>query len=202
MINLLPYSIQKSTTYARHNRKLVHWCVAMSLGVIGIFAIIIAGYYYINLSISSYESRIENSQQQLADQRLEETRQRIQEISNSTRLVSQVLSKEVQFSRLLQGIGGIMPPGSSLQNLSIGTLEGGIDLQAVAVNYQTATQVQVNLEDSENGVFDKADIVNITCTEVEESADSQYPCQVTIRALFDDDSPYLFTHDANSEANQ
>lgn len=87
-----------------------------------------------------------------------------------------------------------MPSGSTLQNLNIGKVDGGIDLQAAAKDYQTATQVQLNLADPANKLFEKADIITINCatTSSSTSVSSVYPCQVNIKALFTKNNTYLF----------
>ena len=195
MINLLPPTAKSSITYARRNVILVKWMMAIMGGVAGIAVVVIVGYVFINQSMSSYAAEVEQSKQRLEEQKMDETKKRTDEISASIKLALQVLSKQVIFSELLKQIGAVMPPGSSLQNLSISKLDGGIDLQAVATDYQTATQVQVNLQDPQNKVFEKVDIVNITCSnEDSEALDTDYPCQIIVRALFSKNSPYIYTN--------
>ena len=75
---------------------------------------------------------------------------------------------------------------------------GGIDLNAVTKDYQTATQVQLNLQDPKNKIFDKADILNITCSS-SNPADPSYPCTISLKALFAKNNPFLFI---NSGAKQ
>lgn len=197
MINLIPTSINDSVTYARRNRTLVRWIVACGIGLAGIIVVIGAGLFYINYQVNAYNTQVKEARAQLAAQDLDATQARVTEISNSVKLANQVLGRGIVFSKLLQAIGGVIPPGSALQNLNITSdLEGGIDLQFVAADYQTASQVQVNLTDEDNKVFEKADIQSISCasssTESDEF-DSQYPCQINIRALFAKDSPYTLT---------
>lgn len=197
MINLLPNSINASVTYARRNRTLVRWIVACSIGLAGIIVIIMAGLFYINYQVRAYSRQVDDTKTQLAAQDLEATQTRITEISNSVKLANQVLGRGILFSKLLQGIGSVIPPGSALQNLNItNDFEGGIDLQFVAADYQTATQVQVNLTDERNKVFEKADIQSISCASSSSDSDefdAAYPCQINIRALFAKDSPYTLT---------
>lgn len=194
MINLLPSEIKQSMVYGRRNRMLSKWVMATIAGIVGIGIVVIAGVFYINLQTEAYAKEVERNKSSLAEQNLEETQKRIGEIDGSIKLALDVLSREVQFSKLIRGIGAAMPPGSALQNLSIGDVEGALDLQAIAVTYETASQVQINLEDPKNEIFEKADIVSISCnSESGEDASSTYPCQVNIRALFAKDSPYLFS---------
>ena len=87
-------------------------------------------------------------------------------------------------------MGAAIPAKASLTGISISKLSGGIDLTAAASDYNTATQVQVNLQDPANKIFDKADIINIVCSST--STDPQYPCTITIRAQFSKNNPFLF----------
>jgi hypothetical protein len=82
-----------------------------------------------------------------------------------------------------------MPANANLTGLDINGVQGGLDITANAADYKTATQVQVNLSDPANKIFEKADIVDIKC---DGSANANYPCQVTIRALFAKNNPFLF----------
>jgi hypothetical protein len=204
MINLLPTELNSSVTYARRNRTLVRWLVALGVGFAGIVALVVIGLFYIDYQVNAYQKQVTETKEQLAKEELEATQARVDQISSSVKLANQVLSREILFSRLLRETGSVIPPGTALQNLNItNDLQGGIDLQFAAVDYQTGTQVQVNLTDPRNGVFEKADIQNISCTEGDEQtteANSEYPCQVTIRALFKKDSPFTFTgNGANNE---
>lgn len=191
MINLLPNNTKQSITYARRNTTLRKWIIASAIGVLGIVIIIAAGQWFIMRSTASWQKQVDNTTQQLGAQKLDETQARITEISDSIKLAIQVLSKQVLFSKLLTQVGGAMPAGSSLQSLSISSPEGGIDLTAAATNYQTATQVQINLSDPNNKIFETADIINITC---QDDANDGYPCRVSIRALFAKDNNFQYVN--------
>lgn len=191
MINLLPLSQKKQISYARRNTKLRRWLIANIVGVFGIAIIIAAGQVFMVRSTESWQKQVNDTAAQLQVQKLQETQSRVTEISDSVKLAIQVLSKQVLFSKLLTQIGAAMPNGTSLQSLSIASPEGGIDLTAVATNYQTATQVQVNLSDPNNRIFEKADIVSVSCQQ-DEAADQRYPCQVSIRALFAKDNSFQY----------
>ncbi len=204
MINLMPPEFKRNLIYARRNLTLVKWLTAVFVAVIGVVIIVTGGYLYINQSTRAYAGEVARHKESLAKQELEQTQKRTEDISNSTKLALQVLSRQVLFSELMRQIGAVMPSGASLQSLSISKLEGGIDLQAVAVDYQTGSQVQINLADPTNKIFEKADIVNINCasaTSQNEAVNKRYPCQVNIRALFSKDSSYLYTNSSAKVEN-
>jgi len=201
MINLLPPDIQENTNFARRNSQLRKWIAALLFGIAGIAAIVAAGSIYINQATAAQVQQAETTQAQLGIQKFSQTQKRVQDISASLKLVLQVLGKEVLFSELLKQIGAVIPEDTVLTGLSINKVQGGIDLQAAARDYQSATQVQVNLQDPANKIFDKADLINIQCNSADgivgdpNSVANRYPCNVTIRAQFSKNNPDLVVED-------
>lgn len=200
MINLLPPDVKESITYARRNTYLMHWSVTLAVGLFVVASIALAGHLYISQAIKTNSQQLADAQAQLKLQKVEDTQKRVEEISNSLKLVVQVLNKEVLFSKLLRQIGSVMPQNTVLTNLSINKLQGGIDLQAGAVDYNSATQVQVNLSDPSNKIFSKADLVNIQCnsTTSDTATSTKYPCSVTVRAQFSANNPFLLVNNSGS----
>lgn len=197
MINLLPPEIKESMLYARRNTRLRRWAFGLFLSIIVIGATVAAGHLYLQQSIRSYTAQVKQGEEQLKIQKLEETQAQVQDLTNSLKLVVQVLSREVLFSKLLTQIGSALPSGSVLTDLSINKVQGGLDLRAAATDYQTATQVQLNLQDPNNKIFEKADIVNIQCstktaTTTGGTVAVQYPCTVQLRALFAQNNSFSF----------
>lgn len=191
MINLLASNAKEDIMYARRNTQLLRWCVVVLLIIGGIMLISLAGLFYIKQSQKQYTEQVSRTEAQLKEQNLEETQKKVESISNNLKLTTQVLSREVLFSKLLKQIGAAMPANTSLTDLKIGKTEGGIDLTAVASNYVTASQVQVNLQDPNNKIFDKADIINIVCN-ANNIVDPRYPCTINIRARFGKNASYFF----------
>lgn len=192
MINLLPSNYRQNITYARYNTKLLKWSLSLLGSIAGVAVIVVVGLFYIHQSTISYSAQLAQTKQAVKTQQVAKTQQKIQDISSSLKLVIQVLSREVLFSKLLKQIGSAIPANASLTDLKIGEVKGGIDLTAIASDYNTATQVQVNLQDPANKIFNKADIVSINCSSTN-ATNSKYPCTVTIRAQFAANNPFLFT---------
>src|SRR3989304_3430954 len=117
------------------------------------------GWYGWDRGFHSVRAFFDKTNQGLGAQKLEETQKSVQEISDNLKLVVQVLSREILFSKLIKQIGTAIPPSAVLTDLKIAKTSGGIDLTAVAIDYSTATQVQVNLQDPDNKIFDKADLI-------------------------------------------
>ena len=193
MINLLPPEVKQDYRYARKNRHLLHWCAAFVVAIVGVAIIAGIGMVIMSNSVSDYKQKIATAQSQLASQNLSETEKQVKDISNNLKLMVTVLSKEILFSKLLARLGTLTPPNVNLTNLAISQTVSAIDITAQTKNYDAATQLQVNLADKNNQIFDKADIVNISCSSgTTASANTTYPCTVTIRALFTKNNPFLF----------
>ena len=194
MINLLPPATKEDVLFARRNAKLVKWVVAIIISAIGSFIIIAFGQLYLTQAASSYTQQIQEGQERLREQKLEETQAKVGEISGNLKLVVQVLSREILFSKVLRQVGAAIPSGTVLTNLTLSGVEGGISLNFEAKDYQTGSQIVLNLQDPANKIFEQADIESISCdNKVVEGR--IYPCSVSIRALFGDNSPYLFIND-------
>lgn len=199
MINLLPPNIKTSYRYAERNVSLIRWAVAGLVVLLGVGLIITYGWLYMNQSISTYTEHVNAKQATLKKEKFAETEKRVQDISSNLKLVVQVLSKEVLFSELLKQIAVAIPANANLTDLNINQLQGGLDITANASDYDTATQVQVNLSNPDNKLFSKADIENISCSS-SGSADPRYPCTVRIRTLFVPNNPFLFINNKGGGA--
>lgn len=197
MINLLPLDQKNEIIYARKNTLLLKWSMLMLLAIFIAIGLIAAGNLYIKSSQADYNNQIASITKTLESEDLTQTEQKITELSNNVTLIQKVLENTILFSKLLKQAGAAMPPDTVLSNLEISKVEGGIDLTAEAKDYKSATQIQVNLADPDNKVFEEVDILSINCGNPSESG---YPCTVNLRALFGDNSPYLFISksDANS----
>lgn len=188
MINLLPHDTKKGLLFARRNTFLVRSIFGIIVGICILSGVIAGSYIVLNQQTNNYKASIAEAEALLKEQNETETIARVQEISNSLNLVVGVLGEEILFSELLRQVGAVMPAGTALQNLSLsGQLSGALDLQAVAVDYDSATQVQINLEDPNNGLFEKADLVGIDCNGRD---DPIYPCVATLRAQFNDENDF------------
>ncbi|MBL8121267.1 PilN domain-containing protein [Candidatus Saccharibacteria bacterium] len=191
MLNLLPSQYKEAYRLGRINRHLVHWIVVCIIGIIGAITITASGYLYLDHTSRAYKKQADSANQQLASQNLTGIQSQVKEMSNNLNLVIEVLSKQVLFSDLLDRLTKLLPPNTNLTGISIAQTQGGIDITAAAKNYSDATQFQVNLTDSANELFSKADIVSINC-----SGTGDYPCTVILRALFSPQSPSMFTNNS------
>jgi Tfp pilus assembly protein PilN len=198
MINLLPPETKNTYRYARYNRTLLRWIMACAFSLAGGLLLAGGGYLYLNRAITDTNKQISTISGQLQAQNLPGVQKQVRSISNNLKLVVQVLSQEVLFSKLLKQLGSVTPSNTILTNLAITQTEGAVDITAQTTNYDAATQLQVNLADPKNQIFSKADIISISCTGG--ASTGKYPCTVNIRALFATDNPFLFINDRRKTA--
>lgn len=191
MINLLPTNYKNDVKYARLNTKLRNWIAAFVFALAGTGLILAGGLIYMNKTSTDYSKRVAVAREQLQVQKVDETQKRIDEISNNTKLTLQVLSREILFSKLIRQLGSALPANTALSTLQIDEVKGGVQLDAYASDFNAGTQLQINLQDPQNGVFEKADINSITCGS-QAAERVRLPCDVSIRALFGKNNPYVY----------
>lgn len=195
MINLLPPDVRTGLAFARKNTKLRNSALAMASILVSVVIVFAGGILFLKQTSNNLAKQVESSKSQLAIQDQATIKKDVEDLSSTLKLVVQVLSKEVLFSSLLKQVGSVMPRGSILTALSINEVSGGLDLQAKASDYQTATQVQVNLQDPKSLLFEKVDIITVQCQSsgtIQDPTAARYPCTVQMRALFNKTNPFLF----------
>lgn len=189
MINLLPPDIKSSYRYARRNLHLYHWVIALGFALLGALVITAAGFVYLHQSTETYREEVTVSRQNLASQNFDGVQKQVKDASNNIKLATQVLSKQVLFSDLLDRLSALLPKNTVLTSLAISQAQNGLDITAEAKSYDAAAQLQVNLADPKNNIFSDADIVTIACPD--KPTNTEYPCSVTIRAQFLKNNPFL-----------
>ena len=201
MINLLPPELRSSYHYAHSNTILLRWVIAGAFAIGGLLIIGLSGILYTQQTTKSLDTQVSDLQSTLEEPDLDKTKAETENISGSIKLAVTVLSKEIMFSKLLEKLGNITPNNTSLTDLNISQEQQGVDITAQTTDYNAATQLQINLSDPANKLFEKADIVSITCnsSQTSEEVDARYPCTAVIRALFVKDNPFLFI---NNEAKK
>ena len=193
MINLLPPAIKDSYRYARRNVLLRRWVISVVIAFVGLGVIATFGLLTLHQSTNHYNNDIAVTQALFKKEQFAQTQTKVQDISNSFKLVVKVLSQEVLFSQLLKQVAATIPTSANLTGLNINQTQGALDISAIATDYNTATQVQVNLADPTNKILSKADIISITCGNVN-ATNPNYPCTVNLRALFATNNPFLFVN--------
>lgn len=180
MINLLPPIYSQAMRTGRANNRLRFWLLGVILATGGLVLIITVSWLIINHQINRLSGSTKSINQQLQSQNLNSIQKQAATINSNIKVINQVLGREIRFSELIQQIGGVLPSGTVLNSLSVSKVEGAIDLNVSAKDVASANQVAVNLSDPKNKLFDKIDIVSISCG----SDGKAYPCTGNFRALF------------------
>ncbi len=196
MINLLPNDYRESLRYARKNSILLKWLTGVVIIMLLASGTIFIGRAYLQMEAKRFDNLNKETQAELQAQNIEETLDKVQNISDNLKLIVQVLQNQVIFSELIKQVGAVMPPGTILSDIEISEVQGGIDLTARSTDQNTATQIQINLTDPKNKLFDQVDIVTVTC---DPAVDPAYPCRVTMRALFTKNNPFMFINNRKKE---
>ncbi len=202
MINLLPSELKQSLAFAHHNTKLIKVIIGLGVGIIGIIIVVIGSLIYLQQETNIYKDSTAKAAITLEEQHEKETMGRVQDIGNSLKLVVDVLSQEILFSKLLRQVGSAMPPDTVLQDLKLSSeLDGAIELQAGAKDYNSATQIQVNLEQGSDSVFAKADLIGVNCSSPTDGKSDPYPCKASLTAVFSKDSDFKLLDKAKKGNN-
>ncbi len=197
MLNLLPDDTKKAYFFAKSNVALRNWIFGFLFALLGLGLLMTYGLLTIKQTTDSYNKNISTVNYQLSKENIGNIKSNVTNISNSLKLAVKVLGSEVLFSKLLTQIGAVMPTGTILTTITVNQVAGGLALNAAATNYQTATQIQVNLSSPNNGVFSKVDIINVQCGGT--STNANYPCSVSLKALFNSNNQFLFINQGNTK---
>lgn len=189
MINLLPPDVKQEIVYGRKNSILFRWILAILLVIVGIAIMSLFGQFYITNNVHSQQKVAKLAQDRMAAQNLDATKKELQTLSDNVKTIVQILSKQLLFSKMLTKIGGIIPPGTVLSDITLSTTDTAIDLSVSAVDRAAATQAFVNINDPNNNFFSKADLISINC---ESASGKKYPCTAQVRVTLKNDSSFYF----------
>jgi len=193
MINLLPTELKSHYHFAHLNVSLRRWIVGALLGLVGLACLGVFGVLLLNHSINDYQTILDQSNRQLQSADAKSINQQTVDMADNLKLMTQVLSKEVVFSDLLKRLGAVTPRGVTLTGLSISQDDSAINLTAESDTYDAGAQLFTNLNNADNQIFSKADLVSISCP-----ADKA-KCDVSVRALVAQDSPFLFINSKGTD---
>ncbi len=199
MINLLPDTVKEEIAYGRKNRKLLQAIIALIIVIIALGAVTVFGQIYIAKAENNYQKTAEISKARIKDQNLEQTQKKLETLSSNFKTVVQILGKQVLFSGLFEKVGSTIPEGAILTGLTLTNNDTALDLTIAATTREAANQAYINVSDPKNELFDKADLIGISCIQktgatsgTTSETSSKYPCQANVKVLFKSNSPFLF----------
>lgn len=200
MINLLPPDTKEIITYSRKNKKLVGWVIALFIVVVVIILMTAFGMFYIQKNVSNLKTVSETTKNRITTQKLEETQKKMETLSTNFKTVIELLKKQLLFSIILQKTGNVMPPGARLEGINLSNTDFAVDLNVAGSSRQVVTQAFVNISDPKNGLFDKADLISVSCNENPKAG--ELPCDAQIRVLIKNDSSFYFLNSISGASKQ
>lgn len=178
MINLLPPAEKDAIRFGQLNTRTFHYLLLAAATVIGLLAILLFG-----LILASREERLlknlsADKQANLAGYSQELTQAKALAVRIDT--IAALLDRETPFSKLLPGIGGVVPAGTTINGLELDTT----DANSLSINGESTTQngpgvFRENLANTDE-LFSRADIVSITLVESETGPDT-YAFQIDVQ---------------------
>lgn len=189
MINLLPPETKKDRYYGRKNVVLLKWISLSLVLFIMLIASIGIGLGIMNRAISNANINKQVLATSISDDKLNETEQSYNEFLNNVKTVTQILSKQVLYSSLLQQIGKVTPPGANLNSVSISSTDNALNLNFTINSPDIAPILQLNLQDQKNKLFERADIIQVNCQQKEKTDN---PCTAQLRAEYKKDAMFIF----------
>lgn len=191
MINLLPPTLKTDRKYARQNRKILAWLALCLLGIFGIGIIASGGFYFLQQATIDQEASNKQLTALLESQKVDESIDTYKDFASSLTTATSILDRQYLFSNIIRRIGGTLPPGAVLTGVNLTGEDRALDLQFQATNSDTATLILVNLNDNNNGLFEKADTTSISCSPSEGNSGVTFLCDTSIRVLFYDDTDFV-----------
>jgi len=199
MINLLPEDIKSQIVYARKNARLVRYVFVGIIGLVSVGLATAGGTIIIANAEKNLNSTLATNNANLPAIKL--TEDQVNDLSDKIKGISAVLSREVKFSDILRYMGGNLPSGTILTNLSLGEkLAGTLNIDVASTNYDSVAVFRQNIDDygkthPDKLLFVKADINNVTCNDPSKPVtttstegggidQAKYPCKGKLTATF------------------
>ncbi len=203
MINLLPPEAKQEAHYGRRNRKLVFIAGGICTMIVALGAITLFGQFYLSRSETQTKKSSRIVEQRIKDQNLEASQKSLETLDANFKTASQLLAKQILFSKIFPKLAEIIPKDASVRQLSISDSSTYLQFEIVAPTRAIANQGYINVSDPKNGLFEKADLLDISCTDATEKTTTDSAsalCKVTVKALFRSDSPFLLLNYLKTQA--
>lgn len=186
MINLMPQEITRDRKYGRKNILLFRWLMQTAIAFVLLCLSVFIGLGVLHRSQDSVYKNKQSLLSKISEEKLDDTQKSYKEFSDNLNTVTQILSKQILYSLLLQKIGSVIPPGTTLNSISIASTDNALDLNFNINNSSLAPIIQINLQDERNKLFEKADIIQVTCQQTDEK------CTAQLKAQYKKDAVFLF----------
>ena len=177
MINLQPPKAKESIKYARLNVVLVRYLVVAIVVVAGLIASMIVGNSSIAKQKQEFEATLVVEQEKVSE--LSSINDRAKTLAATIDTISVLIETEKSFSNLLKEIGGVIPSGAVLTNLSLSSTNNEpLKLTVSITDPNIAGVLQENIAKSD--LFIGANIERVG----EDAGDPEYSYSADLTAYF------------------
>lgn len=190
MINLMPSDIKKDRAYGRSNVILLRWTYQISAAFVLLILALLSGYSFMVSAQKSVKNNKSTVESAIKNEKLDQTETEYNAFASNVKTVTQILSKQVLYSSLLQQIGSVTPSGATLSSVSISSSANALDLNFNITSADIAPILQLNLQDEKNQLFQKADIIQVNCQQ--SSVSGTEKCTAQLKAEYKKDAKFLF----------
>jgi len=186
VINLIDPARKRDIAAARANVRLLQYCV-MIVSLAGLITLIYgAGFWLIHQDEQTVRQRLDEQSSQSAQ--YVEVEREAEAFRKNLTIAKRILGVETTYSTFLTTLGGDMPDGAVLTNLTIGkqpAVKGraanAMTLQARAIDYATVLSLKSKLEES--SLFEDVNILSTTRPDSIaglSGLEAKYPYQATL----------------------
>jgi hypothetical protein len=185
----MPSNIKINRSYGRKNIQLLRLAIQSVMLFILLLIVIFIGLNVIYTAQDNSKNEKVNLEKKYTSEKLDEVQKTYEEFASNLNTVTQILSKQILYSSLLQKIGSVIPPGATLNSVSLASTDNALDMNFSIIDSALAPIIQVNLQDEKNNLFEKADIIQVSC---QQDSLSSEKCTAQLKAQYKKDAVFLF----------
>lgn len=185
MINLMPDDLKQDIRYARMNVSMIQYVILVAIISVALTIFMFAGILLVQADENLLRQAIADKETQLAELKTPENDAK--ELASRISLISSLLNQEVEFSKLIQDIGSVIPSNSRLNSLSLTGDDGSVSLTIIIPEQADAPIVRETLASAE--LFTGADIISIGPSATDEDGNVLDYAVVVVVRFFDDSPP-------------
>lgn len=189
MINLMPSKIKINRSYGRKNVQLLRLAIQSVMLFVLLLMVIFVGLNVIHTAQDNANDEKTTLENKYTSEKLNEVQKTYEEFASNLNTVTQILSKQILYSSLLQKIGSVIPPGATLNSVSLASTDNALDMNFSITSSTLAPIIQINLQDEKNNLFEKADIIQVSCQQDNLNIEK---CTAQLKAQYKKDAIFLF----------
>lgn len=159
MINLLPPDHKEYIYYGRKNYQTLIWLTTVAFGVGILLVVALVG----RLTIQTARNQTLNQkiavEAQISDANLDATEKEYTSFVEGIDNVKKVYQQQILYSRLIRKLATLLPPGSSLTNISLSDKDRAVNLDFNNDRDGLGPTIQINLENQGDQIAEKSRIM-------------------------------------------